>query len=99
MDPSLSFDLRRPRKSSGFFYHKSLSWRGLQLFLIGAERLRMSQDALPSRIAAEIATMIIAGDLAAEDRLTTQSLSERFAVSRTPVRGALMLLEQQGLVL
>jgi DNA-binding GntR family transcriptional regulator len=59
----------------------------------------MSQDALPSRIAAEIATMIIAGDLAAEDHLTTQSLSERFAVSRTPVRGALMLLEQQGLVL
>jgi hypothetical protein len=33
-------------------------------------------DALPAQIAAEIATMIVAGDLAIEDRLNTQTLAE-----------------------
>jgi DNA-binding GntR family transcriptional regulator len=59
----------------------------------------MEHDALPARIAAEIASMIVAGDLPSDAKLNTQSLAERFAVSRTPVRAALTLLEAQGLVL
>jgi DNA-binding GntR family transcriptional regulator len=58
----------------------------------------MDTDGLPSRIAGEIATLIVSGDLPAEAKLNTQRLAERFAVSRTPVRAALDLLETRGLV-
>ena len=58
----------------------------------------MKSDGLPTRIAAELKSLIIAGDMPPMARLTTPALAERFAVSRSPVREALRLLEVQGLV-
>jgi DNA-binding GntR family transcriptional regulator len=58
----------------------------------------MKSDHLPGRIAAEIASLIAVGDMGADTHLTTQGLADRFSVSRSPVRAALELLEQQGLV-
>jgi DNA-binding GntR family transcriptional regulator len=58
----------------------------------------MKSDHLPGRIAAEIASLIAVGDMDADTHLTTQALADRFSVSRSPVRAALELLEQQGLV-
>jgi DNA-binding GntR family transcriptional regulator len=58
----------------------------------------MRDDALPARIAADITARIADGDMAAETHLTTPGLAERYAVSRSPVREALRLLEDQGLV-
>ncbi|KRR16079.1 hypothetical protein CQ14_23840 [Bradyrhizobium lablabi] len=58
----------------------------------------MKQDALPGRIAAEMASLIAAGDMPAESHLTAQSIADRFSVSRSPVRAAFKMLEGQGLV-
>jgi DNA-binding GntR family transcriptional regulator len=58
----------------------------------------MKQDALPGRIATEIAALIASGDMPAEAHLTAQSIADRFSVSRSPVRTALRLLEERGLV-
>lgn len=55
-------------------------------------------NALPQKIAHEITAMILTGDLAPDAKLNTQRLADRFAVSRTPIREALALLEQQGVV-
>jgi DNA-binding GntR family transcriptional regulator len=41
---------------------------------------------------------LLLGRLTAEDRLSEQALSQRYGVSRTPVREALVRLEQDGLV-
>ncbi len=53
---------------------------------------------LSTRIAAEITNMIRAGDLAPQAHLNTQKLAERFHVSRSPVRDALHLLAERGLL-
>lgn len=58
----------------------------------------MRDDGLSNRIAAELATLIAAGDVDAQSHLTTHALASRFSVSRSPVREALRLLEGQGLV-
>lgn len=49
-------------------------------------------------ISLEIARDIILGRIFPGERLTENTLCERFKVSRTPVREALMLLEKQGFV-
>jgi DNA-binding GntR family transcriptional regulator len=56
------------------------------------------EDGLPTRIAADITSLIASGDMSAETHLTTPSLAERYSVSRSPVREALRLLEDQGIV-
>ena len=58
----------------------------------------MDHHALPSRIAGEIAAMIALGEIAAEAHLSTQEFAARFSVSRTPIREALSLLSERGLV-
>lgn len=47
---------------------------------------------------ARIRADLLAGHLTAEDRLSEQALSARYGVSRTPVREALVRLEQDGLI-
>ena len=58
----------------------------------------MKADTLPARIAAELTSLIVSGDMPPQSHLTTPSLAERYAVSRSPVREALRLLETHGLV-
>jgi DNA-binding GntR family transcriptional regulator len=58
----------------------------------------MKTHALPERIAAELISLIVVGDMQPEAHLTTEGLATRFSVSRSPVRVALQLLEEQGLV-
>jgi len=57
-----------------------------------------NHDGLASRIANEIAGLISTGEIGPHSRLNTQKLADRFAVSRTPVREALALLERTGVV-
>ena len=58
----------------------------------------MDSTGLTSRLAGEITSLILAGDLPVDAKVNTQQLAERFSVSRTPVRAALDLLEEQGVV-
>lgn len=58
----------------------------------------MKGDDLPQRIAAELRSLIVSGDLTVDEKLATPSLAERFSVSRSPVREALRLLEVDGVV-
>ncbi|TQM11287.1 GntR family transcriptional regulator [Pseudonocardia kunmingensis] len=58
--------------------------------VMGGERRRP----LHVRISEDLLT----GRLTAEDRLSEHALSERYGVSRTPVREALVRLEQDGLI-
>ncbi len=46
----------------------------------------------------QICDDLLAGRLTADDRLSEAALSERYGVSRTPVREALVRLEQDGLI-
>ena len=46
----------------------------------------------------QIREMILAGDLAAGEKLTEVSMSEQMRVSRTPIREALIVLSEEGLV-
>lgn len=58
----------------------------------------MDTDVLPSRLASEIIELISVGELPPETHLSTQKLADRFEVSRTPVRSALQILADQGVV-
>lgn len=58
----------------------------------------MDSNALPARIAGELAELIALGEIDAETHLNTQDFAVRFSVSRTPVREALNILCVQGLV-
>jgi DNA-binding GntR family transcriptional regulator len=49
-------------------------------------------------VCAEIRNLIISGEFAPGERLVEAALADRFAVSRGPVRRALMELERMGLV-
>ncbi|MDP3550763.1 MAG: GntR family transcriptional regulator [Novosphingobium sp.] len=46
----------------------------------------------------QIREMILAGELGAGEKLTEVSMSERMGVSRTPIREALIVLSEEGLV-
>ena len=52
----------------------------------------------PEGLHARIREDLLTGRLTAEDRLSEQALSDRYGVSRTPVREALVRLEQDGLI-
>lgn len=49
-------------------------------------------------VADELRTLILSGSLKPGERLVEERLTERFRVSRPPLREALRLLEQEGLV-
>src|SRR3954469_3409766 len=53
---------------------------------------------LPAQIAAQLAARITAGTYAPGQRIMEQALAAEFGVSRGPVRDALRLLENDGLV-
>ncbi|MCT9077363.1 GntR family transcriptional regulator [Streptomyces fulvoviolaceus] len=61
-------------------------------------RLRDRREPLVAQIAEWVGAGIIEGRLEAGQDLNSVDLSRRFDTSRTPVREALMLLEQEGLV-
>jgi DNA-binding GntR family transcriptional regulator len=61
-------------------------------------RLRGLHRELWELVCAEIRTLIITGEFAPGERLVEAVLADRFAVSRGPVRRALMELERMGLV-
>ncbi|MEU6407852.1 GntR family transcriptional regulator [Microbispora sp. NPDC046933] len=61
-------------------------------------RLRERREPLVTQIAGWVGAGIIEGRLRPGEDLNSVDLSRRFNTSRTPVREALMLLEQEGLV-
>ncbi|MQR00349.1 phosphonate utilization associated transcriptional regulator [Glaciimonas soli] len=58
----------------------------------------LQKNSLPSLVQQELERMILAGDLAAGDKLNEVSLAEMLGVSRGPVREAFRALEEVGLV-
>ena len=69
----------------------------------GAAVERPAQDPLDSRSLVELATErlraeILSGALAPGQRIVEQSIGRRFGISRAPLREALRLLAQQGMV-
>jgi DNA-binding GntR family transcriptional regulator len=56
----------------------------------------MPPSSLAQNIANEITMLISTGDLAIGDHLRTQVLADRFGVSRSPVREAMLILAEQG---
>jgi DNA-binding GntR family transcriptional regulator len=57
-----------------------------------------AKPVLSARVAAEIRTAILSGQLAPGTRIRQESLANRLRVSREPIRHALLVLEQEGLV-
>jgi GntR family transcriptional regulator of vanillate catabolism len=55
-------------------------------------------DTQTARLLVELRDLIMKGAFAAGERLVEASLSEKLQASRTPVRAALLMLEQEGLV-
>jgi DNA-binding GntR family transcriptional regulator len=58
----------------------------------------MRTNVLATRIANEIANLIRMGQIEPGSHLSTQKLADQFDVSRSPVREALQILAEQGLV-
>lgn len=58
----------------------------------------MSNSQLALRIAQDLVTRISAGDLSAGSHLATEALARTFQVSRSPVREALGILSDRGLI-
>jgi len=65
----------------------------LQLDSLGGERTTLAAQA-----AGAIHAAIVDGRLAGGERYSVARLAERFGISRTPVREALLVLERQGMV-
>ncbi len=63
-----------------------------------AARSGESTKAVAERVAHLLRDRIVKGDLAPHDRLVERHLSAELAVSRTPIREALKLLEADGLI-
>ena len=64
-----------------------------------AERSKSSEvDNAQVRAQLQLREMILSGELSAGARIAELSLVERLGVSRTPIRAALMRLEQEGLL-
>jgi DNA-binding GntR family transcriptional regulator len=59
---------------------------------------RIERRALYEQLADQLREMILSGDLAPGERLQEIELSERFGVSRTPLREALKVLSSEGLI-
>jgi DNA-binding GntR family transcriptional regulator len=57
-----------------------------------------AQHGLVDRLAAEIQSRVLSGEIATGTRLRQESLASEFGVSRTPVREALRQLQSSGLV-
>lgn len=55
-------------------------------------------DTQTARLLVELRDLIMKGAFAGGERLVEAALSERLQASRTPVRSALLMLEQEGLV-
>lgn len=51
-----------------------------------------------SRVIYQLSQLIVRGEIAAGEKLAEIPLAERFGVSRTPIRHALSVLEQEGLL-
>jgi len=58
----------------------------------------MAYESAAIRVASELRSEILQGDIAPGSRLSQQSTAERFGVSRIPVRDALQVLAGEGLV-
>ncbi len=58
----------------------------------------LQNSSLPNLLQREIERMILAGAIAAGDRLNESELAAKFGTSRGPIREALRALEQDGLV-
>lgn len=58
----------------------------------------MAHENAAARVASELRSEILQGDLAPGSRLSQQSTAERFGVSRIPVRDAIQILVGEGLV-
>ena len=58
----------------------------------------MAHENAAVRVASQLRSEILEGDIAAGSRLSQQSIAERFGVSRIPVRDALQILAAEGLV-
>lgn len=58
----------------------------------------MRSSQLTTNIAKEIGQLIRSGELKQEEHLSTQGLADKFGVSRSPVREAMQLLFEQGLL-
>ncbi|MDQ0348245.1 GntR family transcriptional regulator [Ancylobacter vacuolatus] len=54
---------------------------------------------LHDELAAQLRDMLMRGDLKAGDKISEQALCQRFGVSRTPLREALKVLANEGLVI
>lgn len=58
----------------------------------------MAYASAAARVASELRSQILQGEIAPGSRLSQQSTAERFGVSRIPVRDALQILVGEGLV-
>lgn len=66
---------------------------------LGAEQTKSgSTDSAQVRALLQLREMILAGELAGGARIAELAIVERLGVSRTPIRAALMRLEQEGLL-
>ncbi|WP_329131278.1 GntR family transcriptional regulator [Streptomyces sp. NBC_00670] len=75
-----------------------MAGQDMDLVLERLLRLKDRREPLVAQIAGWVAAGIIEGRLEPGQDLNSVELSRRFDTSRTPVREALMLLEQEGLV-
>ncbi|CAA0097065.1 HTH-type transcriptional regulator McbR [Starkeya nomas] len=70
-----------------------------------SRRMAMSDTAIIPRrslhdeLAAQLRDMLMRGDLKAGDKISEQALCQRFGVSRTPLREALKVLANEGLLI
>jgi DNA-binding GntR family transcriptional regulator len=58
----------------------------------------MQVSPLTLRIARDIASLIGSGEIGPNDHIATQGLADRFSVSRSPVREALKILAERGVI-
>lgn len=71
---------------------------GVDAFLVRQLGLGDSRDSLVATIACQVAREIIEGQIPPGGDLNSLELARRFDTSRTPVREALLLLKNEGLV-
>jgi DNA-binding GntR family transcriptional regulator len=64
---------------------------------VAAADTTLTTGAASERIAAQLRTAILAGDIAPGERIRQEEVAERLGTSRLPVREALRILEAEGL--